>query len=401
MAPSRRLLAPIRFGLVYAALYAATGVTAPFMAVWLKSRGFSGAEIGLVLALPLLARVASGPLLAHWADRFRLRRTPIFVLSLASAAAAALLLLARGPASVAGLWFLSATALGACTPLVDVVVLRSAPVEGFAYAQARGVGSAAYVAGNILGGALLARLGPDVVVVWCVAAALAAAVLALASLPPTPVRGASGPRPSRPLRDLLANAPFICAIAAAGLIQASHAFYYSFSTLLWRAQGLQAGVVGLLWGTGVAVEVVFLVFGEDLRRRIGPVRLLLFGGLGAVVRWTAFAASPPLILLFPLQALHALSFTSTFVASLQLVDRLCPAESASSAQSLNAALYSGLLIGGATLASGPLFEALGVRGYLAMAALALAGLLVALGLEPLIRRTSDFRPYPQSSGAGG
>ena len=36
-----------------------------------------------------------------------------------------------------------------------------------------------------------------------------------------------------------------------------------------------------------------------------------------MVRWTCLAMSPPLWLLLPMQALHALSFTATFMGTLQ------------------------------------------------------------------------------------
>jgi PPP family 3-phenylpropionic acid transporter len=103
------------------------------------------------------------------------------------------------------------------------------------------------------------------------------------------------------------------------------------------------------------------------------------------VRWTAFAFQPGLVLLFPLQALHALSFTATFLASLRLVERLSPPESASAAQTLNSSISGGLLTGLATIASGPLFDAWGAKGYLAMTLL--AGMGVAGGVRLAMRPT--------------
>jgi PPP family 3-phenylpropionic acid transporter len=63
------------------------------------------------------------------------------------------------------------------------------------------------------------------------------------------------------------------------------------------------------------------------------------------------------------------------------VQKLAPPESASAAQSLSASLSSGLLMGLATLASGPLFDAYGARGYLAMAVMAGVGLAGAFRLQ--------------------
>jgi PPP family 3-phenylpropionic acid transporter len=280
------------------------------------------------------------------------------------------------------LWFLASTLFGACSPLTDVIVLRRAARDGFPYAFPRGIGSAAYIVGNIGAGALLTRFGPPVVMIWTILGAAAATVATPMLLPADPV-SESAVRADRwgGTGALLRDPVFMLMVVSAGLIQAAHAFYYSFSTLVWRGQGLSPTLIGLLWGVGVGVEVAFLWFGEGWRRRVGPERLLILGGAGAVVRWTAYAFSPPVWLLFPLQALHALSFTSTFIASLQLVERLSPPESASAAQSLNAALYSGVLIGVATLISGPLFDRFGAMGYLAMSALAAAGLFGAVRLR--------------------
>jgi MFS transporter, PPP family, 3-phenylpropionic acid transporter len=167
---------------------------------------------------------------------------------------------------------------------------------------------------------------------------------------------------------------------ACGLIQSAHAFYYSFSTLTWKAQGIPEGMTGILWGVGVAVEVAFLWWMEPWRRRMGPRNLLVIGGVAASVRWTAYAFSPPLWMVFPLQALHVLSYAATFIASLQLVERLSTPRNASAAQAINSALSGGVLAGLATMASGPLFDRFGAQGYLLMTAMCLAGLIGALRL---------------------
>jgi len=79
-----------------------------------------------------------------------------------------------------------------------------------------------------------------------------------------------------------------------------------------------------------------------------------------------------------LQMLHALAFAATYLAGVQIVERLCPRDSHTAAQTLSSALSAGVLIGLATLASGPLYDFVGLKAYLAMAGLALIGALVGL-----------------------
>ena len=122
---------------------------------------------------------------------------------------------------------------------------------------------------------------------------------------------------------------------------------------------------------------------EPWRRRvgIGPMTMLVLGGAASLVRWTAMAFAPPLWLLWPLQGLHALSFAAVFLAALQIIEKLAPPGQATAAQMLYSSLSAGLLIGLATVVSGPLYDAYGVGGYLAMTALAGAGLMLGLTIR--------------------
>jgi MFS transporter, PPP family, 3-phenylpropionic acid transporter len=187
------------------------------------------------------------------------------------------------------------------------------------------------------------------------------------------------------LSGLLRDPVFMTAVVSAGLIQSAHAFYYGFSTLAWKRQGIAENLTGVLWATGVTAEIAFLWFLEPWRRRIGPRNLLMLGGAAAVLRWSALAFSPPLWALFPLQTLHALSYAATFLASLLLVEQLSTARNASAAQALNSALSGGVLAGVATIFSGWLFDRAGAHGYLLMAAMSAAGLLGAARLYGIKR----------------
>jgi PPP family 3-phenylpropionic acid transporter len=184
----------------------------------------------------------------------------------------------------------------------------------------------------------------------------------------------------------MANPTFMTAILAIGLVQATHGFYYGFSSIAWVAQGIDATTTGLLWATSVVVEIAFMWWIEPWRRRrgIGPWLILMLGGIAAVVRWTALAFLPPLWLLWPLQGLHALTFAATYLAGVQIIERLAPPGEHTAAQTLSSVLAAGVLIGLATLAAGPLYDRVGVKGYLAMTVMALAGLALAARL----RRTS-------------
>ena len=379
----------VRLGLFYGAIYIGSGVSSPYLPVWFAHHGLSGSRIGLILSLPMLARAFTAPLLAVWADSFRLRRTAIILLSLAVTALYALMAAPLGFAGWAVVWFAASSMFSTLSPLTDVIVLARARTDGFNFGWPRGIGSAAFIVGNVGVGAILTRGSADIVLVWMFVAVAATALAARYLLPADPVHehghGAEFSDRMGGLAELLRDPAFMTAVVSCGLIQSAHAFYYSFSTLTWKHPGIPEGLTGILWGTGVLVEIGFMWFMEPWRRRVGPRNLLLLGGLAAVVRWTALAFSPPLWALFPLQTLHALSYAATFLASLQLVERLSTPRNASSAQALNSALSGGVLSGLATMASGPLFDRYGASGYLLMSAMCVVGVLGALRLYGLRR----------------
>lgn len=380
-----------RVALQYVLLFGASGVSLPFAGLWLRAQGLSGAQIGALLAAPMLGRLVTGPLLAVWADGFRARRTPIAILGLAMALGYGGAGLVDGFAAWAVCWFVGATAAAALIPLTDVLTLRLAARDGFSFSLPRGCGSAAFVAANIGVGALLLAAPVDVVIVWTAATAVGVALVGLFVLPPEPVSDGArvaGLERFRGLGRLVLDGRFMTAIFAIGAVQAAHAYQYGFSAILWKAQGISEAVTGQLWAFGVVVEIALMWLFEPWRRRvgIGPWSLLMVGSGAAVVRWSAMAFAPPLWLLWPLQALHALTFAATFLAGVQIVERLAPRDSQTAAQTLGSVMSAGVLIGLATAISGPLYDRYGAGGYWAMTAMAAAGMIAALPLRRQLAR---------------
>ena len=388
-----------RSGAFYALVFAGTGVSLPFIGLWFRAKGLSGSEIAITLAAPMLARLVTGPLIGVWGDSFRRRKTPLAILLVVAAAAYASMGVTEGLVFWLPLWFVAATCAGSVVPLADVLGLKLARKEDFVFAVARSAGSIAFILANIAMGAVLTITVTDAVIVWISLAAAIAAFAAIAVLPDELTHADGLPSRAadrfRGLGRLVGDRVFMSAIAAVGLVQAAHGFSYGFASLVWRAQGISEVAIGLLWAFGVVAEVAFMWLMEPFRRRTGPWLMLVIGGAAAVVRWTAMAFAPPLWLLWPLQALHALSFAASFLAGLQLVDRLSPPQSVSVAQTLSSALSAGVLMGLATIVSGPLYDAYGAGGFGAMAVIAGMGLVLAL----TIRR--GVEPQPQSAGEGG
>jgi PPP family 3-phenylpropionic acid transporter len=268
-------------------------------------------------------------------------------------------------------------ALSPMLSLSDAYALAGLGARGRSYGPVRLWGSVAFIGGNVGAGFLLEVIAPGHLI-WLIVFALVVVVAAAAAL--APVDGGATPAPPSPApspKILLRNPAFLAVVLASAMIQGSHALYYGFSTMDWRAAGLDGTVIGLLWGLGVAAEIVLFAVSGRLPAWLHPAALMAIGGAGAILRWTAMAFDPPAALLPVLQILHAASFGAAHLGMMGFLARAVPKELAATAQGF-VATASGLVNASATLISGFVYAASGSLAYLVMAGMALIGLTSAL-----------------------
>jgi PPP family 3-phenylpropionic acid transporter len=366
----------LRLKAFYAALFLALGVQLPFLPLWLTAKGLEAGAIGIVLAIPALIRIIAIPVATRLADRRDAVRGVIILAAAAAALGFGALAFAQGAAAIMLVYALASAAYAPVMMLADTYALRGLAQHGRAYGPVRLWGSAAFIAASFGAGALLDWMAP-VDLIWLMVVAMAIATAAALGLVPLNTEQAGGAPARASATGLLRNPAFLVAIAAASLVQASHALYYGFSTIDWQAAGYDGGVIGALWALGVMAEIALFALSARLPSTITPLALLLAGAAGAVVRWSAMAAAPPAILLPVLQCLHALSFGATHLGALAFVARMAPPGLGATAQGYFAVAH-GVTMAVATALAGVLYGRLGTGAYAAMAALAAAGGLCAL-----------------------
>lgn len=362
--------------------FAGFGALIPFLPVWLeKVHGFSGSQIGLVLAIGGFSRIIAGPLTAAWADGRNDRRAPMFLFAIVLTIGFAALWFAENFVLVFGIILLMDVAFWGLVPVIEAALLRLTKYGWPRYGLARGLASAAFVVGSSVVGSLIDGYGPWAIWAWLFGVS-AALIAAAAWMQPEPVGGGrEAPFATRFAAGIgmLKNRKFALMIFAAGLIQATHSYFYVAGTLIWtNDQQLSSTLAGNLWSVGVIAEVGFLIFLARWTERFTPETLILFGGLAAIVRWTALSMLPPVWALFPLQLLHAGTFAATFLGGVRMTQMLHGDERTPTAQMIYMALASAPAQAVTTLISGELYEYLnatgrGALGYLSMTVVAVVG----------------------------
>jgi PPP family 3-phenylpropionic acid transporter len=365
----------LRLALFYGAFFVYLGLSMPFIPAWLAAKGLDARQIGIVLAAPMVVRVIAVPLATRIADRFGTLRRALIAASCASVLGFALVGAVSGFAAILAAYALAAAALAPVMPFADAFALRGLKRHTASYGSVRLWGSVTFIVANVGGGLLLARLGAADVI-WAVVAALGlGAAAALALEPLAPEVGEPGDV-RKPTGSLWRSPAFVAVALGASLIQASHAVMYGFATLQWSARGIPGPAIGLLWAIGVIAEVALFALSSRLVGWFGAIGLILLGGLGGVVRWTAMAFDPPAAALPLLQVLHALSFAATHLGTMHYLAQAAPARRGATAQGDFVALQ-GIVFAVAMGLSGGLVEAYGSRAYAAMAASAAVGAVLA------------------------
>jgi len=384
-----------RLACFYGTLFGLSGMQLPFFPVWLRAIGIDPSWIGIISAVPAVTRFTTLPMVTSLAERRQALRGALILTSVLSALGFALVGLRHEAIAVFLAYVVTACVWTPMVPLTDAYALRGVVRYGINYGPVRLWGSAAFVVGALACGLLIDIIDPRRLI-WIIVAMAATGALAsvalepLEALPPVAATSQRGDR-------LLRNAAFLVIITASALIQGSHAAYYIFSAINWRAQGLDGLTIASLWALGVIAEIV--VFATSPRYTLAPSTLVVIGALSAVVRWCVTAQDPQLAWLAVVQLGHGLSFGLTQVGTMELLVRHVPPHMTARGQGYLTAC-SGIIGSCASILCGAIYARYGQGVYYLMAVMAGSGALMMWLARHRLAHPS-LEPQPQSAASGG
>ena len=367
-----------RLSFYFGAVFAVVGIMAPFWPVFLKARGLTATEIGLLLSAGLWLRVLANPLIAQMADRRGERRRPLLILTFVAMLAFSCFLYAEGFWGLLAVNLIASVAFSSIMPLGETVVLGAVYRLGLDYGRLRIWGSITFIVTSFAGGPMLAVFG-SWSVLWAILGLLLIVLLACALLPTEIEKQTPAPeRTSGTMLQLLRQPVFLLFLLAGGLSSASHAVLYGFATLHWRSVGFSDTLIGALWAEGVVAEIILFWLGNRLLSRFGAANLLALGAAAGIVRWSAMGLSDSLGLALLTQGLHAFTFGAAHLGAMHFIARAAPEEMSATAQSLHGAVGAGIAVGIVMAGAGWLYQTFANGAFFFMAGIAFASLLAAL-----------------------
>ena len=359
-------------------MYAAFGVSSPFMPAFFQGRGLGPEQLGILFGAGTAIRLVAAPLVGRIADITQRLRAALAACQALATILALALLSAGGFTALFWISLLQAAALAPTTALADALALGAAqPRDGaprFEYGWVRGIGSAVFVVGTLLSGQVVVSWGLASIVALQ-AALLAAAAGAATFVPkPTPQTHVAPiePAASGGVIALLQIPQFRRVLLVSAMVLGSHGMHDTFAVIRWSAAGVTPATASVLWSESVAAEVVvFFFIGPLLLTRLRPAGVIAVAAMAGVVRWVVMGSSSSVIALALVQPLHGLTFAALHLACMRVIASTAPPGLAATAQALYA-FGAGAATALVTLVSGWLYGTLGAPGFLVMAALCAA-----------------------------
>lgn len=376
-----------RLSSLYFFYFTIAGSLVPFWGLYLQQDGFSGLEIGIVLAVMSATKIGAPNLWGWLADKTG-QHTPI----VRCATAACALCFAGVMLEPGFFWLLVVMTFysffwNAILPQFEVITLHALQDHTEQYSRIRVWGSIGFIVFVVGLGFLFDYVSiaflPHIVI------GLLVALLIVSLLAPQQSVGHS-PAQRLPFSHYLKSPVVIAFFVTAFLAQVAHGAYYSFFTLYMENHHYSRGFIGGLWAVGVIAEVIIFLYMHSVMARWSAQALMVFSFGVGVLRWMVIALFPDTTALIVLVQLgHAATFAIIHSVSIQFVHQRFPAAVAGQGQALYSAVSFGA--GGAmgNLCSGWLWEQGNESAVFLMAAAAsfVAILILLVYFKPDLRES--------------
>jgi MFS transporter, PPP family, 3-phenylpropionic acid transporter len=371
--------------------FAILGVLVPYWAPYLRSQGYSAAQIGELMAILHATRIIAPNLWGWLADRAGRRMLIVRFSCVAALLSFSGVLLDSSYWWLAGVMVVFSFFWNASLPQFEANTLNHLQGQEHSYSRVRLWGSVGFIGAVMVIGSVVDRLGIEILP-WAVVLLFAA--LSAASLL-TPAREQKAPQTSEPSFAAVALQPQVLSfLLVCFLLQASHGPYYAFYSIWLQDAGYSGGTIGALWALAVVAEIGIFLTMHRLLPHYGPRLLITATLVLAALRWLLIGTAVDMLALLILaQLLHAATFGIYHVVGIQLVNRHFVGRNQGRGQALYSSITFGAGVALGSLLSGYLWAPLGGRATFILAAV-LAAVTAVLAYAQLPGRAFGAEPRP-------
>lgn len=363
-----------------------------YASYFLLARGYTNAEIGVIMAGGYILGLILQPLVAGYADR-SVRLTPTAILALVCAATmlsvAALLLFRTHCLALSISYVLFLAIQLVLQPLVNAYAFYIERLNtDIRFGIARGCGSLAWGILSAVLGVLTERFGPDSVL-WAALASLGMMLVLLylfhleGPVPRAQAREGVQSESGLSVSSLIRNyRSFFFLILGYAMLFFGHSFIDNYPYQIVQDVGGSSGAMGAFVAYTALLEMPAMFLFEKLHEKFGSIRLLKFSAVFYLVKNTLTWLCRTLPGLYFANFFQAISFAIMTPAAIRYADETMDPRDSNKAQAyLTATITTGNIL--SSLSGGALIDRTSVKTMLALGAVtALIGApLIVLGMK--------------------
>ena len=374
-----------RLSRFYFFYYFFVGLFVPYWGLYLQSKNFTAFQIGILLSLFQISRIFApnfwGWLADHTNKRARWIKLASFIgcvgyLGIFWADSFFMIFLVMMSMSL----FTSST-----IPLAESLTLSHMASTNGSYSNIRLWGSVGFIIASFFFGILIDRYSV-IILIWALLFIQLIILFLSFSIPDKKFELISDTK--RSIWKILKKREVIALLLGCALMVSSHGLLYNFYSIFLKEQNYSSSLIGFLWSIGVIFEIFIFILMPKILSKFNLKEVLLISLFLAVVRFFLIGYYVDILLVLILaQILHAATFGSFHVASVELVSIHFHREHHSRGQSIYNSITYGLggTIGG--LGGGIMIDKFGAAStFMLSSILPLIGFLVIFyGLKKMTK----------------
>ena len=328
--------------ILYFLVFCCTASWLPVFADYLKDRGLTGIQIGLILSVTPFMMFLVQPFYGMIADRFGYKNCLIVSTVFASLAYAGYLFEA-GFLYLLVITVWMALFYNTLQPLLDGLSLTLAQRNPkFSYGSLRMAGAAGWSFTGIIVGHYIDQVNTTVIFAFSATSLLLAFIFSFSlgkdQTNPTRVRASS----MKDIRSVLANKTLIFLLIAVFLVSAGATTIWNFYSIYMKENGASASLVGFGISFQGLCEIPFFYFSAKIISVLGMRRTLLFTVFATALRLFLYSIiKDPHAAIF-IEVLHGISWSLFWVVCVESVNKLVQEEWRATGQSILYASYFGV-----------------------------------------------------------
>ena len=306
--------------------FAVNGVFLPFWILYLTGvKNLTVLEASSIFSMLYLARFLGGIFLSP----YLLKRYNISLSLKISVIAGILLALSYGITNnkiiLTLITFMFGLVYYTVAPFIESLASLFLKEEGIDYGKARTWGSVSFTLVGIAAGGIIGYVGS--IALYYILIILLVLYVVFMFLPqPKLVRtltvnksdnNNTGKLYSWVLKDKNA----VLLILVIFLYQLSHTAYNNYNALYLESMNISAKwMSGLILNISVIAEILFFIFSKKIIGKIKPTQLLVFCGIGAIIRWLMLAIFHNIYVFVVMQTFHAITFAVGHIAFILILN---------------------------------------------------------------------------------